>query len=122
MGDQLHHRSATDFKLKRKSIINLTFWYVASTRKRAVMKVSPVPGPTAVRVHNSTGKCAECSLQAGIKRDYEMHPPSGPADGSEGATNSPKQIAQLCRFPLYFSIAMVSFVLFWSLLLVKIFK
>ena len=23
--DQLHHRSATDFKLKRKSIINLTF-------------------------------------------------------------------------------------------------
>ena len=29
--------------------------YVASTRKRAVMKVSPVPGPTAVRVHNSTG-------------------------------------------------------------------
>ena len=29
-------------------------------RKRAVMKVSPTPGPTAVRVHNSTGVQSFC--------------------------------------------------------------
>ena len=27
----------------------------------------------------SQGKCDECSLQAGIKREYELHPPAGAA-------------------------------------------
>ena len=27
----------------------------------------------------SSGKCDECSLQAGIKREYELHPPAGAA-------------------------------------------
>ena len=62
------------------------------------MKVGPTATPTGVRVHNSIGdhcqkrvltynitashslgKCDECSLQAGIKREYELHPPAGAA-------------------------------------------